>query len=87
MTLGAIGDTRLVTEPDPRSPFRRFPWAQLAFCLACLAMTAWTWMRYSYAWDVTPAELSSEDAAGWDGRYVFFNSDQVGWPNLYMVVV
>ena len=27
------------------SPFRRFPWAQLAFCLACLAMTAWTWMR------------------------------------------
>jgi len=24
---------------------------QLVFCLACLAMAAWTWMRYSYAWD------------------------------------
>ncbi|MHC4917672.1 MAG: oligogalacturonate lyase family protein [Planctomycetota bacterium] len=23
----------------------------------------------------------------WDGRYVFFNSDQMGWPNFYMVVV
>ena len=28
------------------SPFRRFPWVQLVFCLACLTMTAWTWMRY-----------------------------------------
>ncbi len=23
----------------------------------------------------------------WDGRFVFFNSDQAGWPNFYMVVV
>ena len=29
-----------------------FPWVQLAFCVACLAMTAWTWMRYSYCWDI-----------------------------------
>jgi len=40
-----------------RSPFRKFPWVQLAFCLACLTMTAWTWIRYSYAWDVTPDDL------------------------------
>ena len=32
------------TSPD-RSPFRRFPWVQLVFCIACLSMTAWTWMR------------------------------------------
>jgi oligogalacturonide lyase len=23
----------------------------------------------------------------WDGRYVFFNSDRLGWPNFYMVVI
>jgi len=46
------GDTRLVTEPDPTSPFRRFPWIQLVFCIACLTMTAWTWMRYSYVWEL-----------------------------------
>jgi oligogalacturonide lyase len=23
----------------------------------------------------------------WDGRYVFFNSDQLGWPNFYMVMI
>jgi len=33
-----------MSDPDA-SPFRRFPWAALVFCLACLAMTAWTWMR------------------------------------------
>ena len=42
-----------------RSPFRRFPWAQLAFCVACLAMTTYTWMRYSYAWELTPEGLGS----------------------------
>jgi len=26
-----------------------FPLTQLAFCIACLTMTAWTWMRHSYA--------------------------------------
>ena len=45
---------------DDASPFRRrarqgltesgadtpgFPWVQLVFCVACLAMTAWTWME------------------------------------------
>ena len=50
-------DSGLVTEPEPTPVFRRFPWTQLVFCLACLSMTAWTWMRYSYAWDVTPPDL------------------------------
>ncbi|MHC4248684.1 MAG: hypothetical protein ACYS9X_06100 [Planctomycetota bacterium] len=25
---------------------------QLVFCLACLTMTAWTWMRHSYCWPI-----------------------------------
>ncbi len=52
-----LGDTGLVTSAAPTPVFRRFPWTQLVFCIACLSMTAWTWMRYSYAWDRTPAQL------------------------------
>jgi hypothetical protein len=52
-----LSDTGLVTEPAPTPVFRRFPYVQLVFCLACLTMTAWTWMRYSYAWDVTAQQL------------------------------
>jgi len=59
--------------PSP-SPFRHFPCVQLAFCLACLTMTAWTWMRHSYAWDVTPQDLLDSNpplaAGGWEGFYV-----------------
>jgi len=40
----AAGEEGGVTDTD-LLPFRRFPWVQLVFCLACLAMTAWTWMR------------------------------------------
>jgi len=39
--------------------FRRFPWAALAFCLACLSMTAWTWMRFSYAWRLSVEDVFS----------------------------
>jgi len=46
------------TDDTSPSPFRRFPYVQLAFCAACLAMTAWTWMRYSYAWDVTTEDIA-----------------------------
>ena len=46
-----------MTNAEPTPVFRRFPSVQLVFCLACLGMTVWTWMRYSYAWDVTPDEL------------------------------
>jgi hypothetical protein len=52
-----------VSDTD-RGPFRRFPWIQLAFCIACLAMTGWTWMQYSYAWKVTPTDLQLRDTSG-----------------------
>jgi hypothetical protein len=61
-----------ITEPTPA--FRRFPWIQLVFCLACLTMTAWTWMRYSYAWEVTPRTMLESGTTPlegpWAGRYV-----------------
>jgi len=62
--------------PDP-SPFRRFPWLQLAFCVACLGMTAWMWMRYSYAWEVTPASICGQQDRIADGR----------WPDMAFVRV
>ena len=40
-----------MTGQEPTPAFRRFPWVQLVFCLTCLATAAWTWMRYSYAWE------------------------------------
>ena len=58
-----------MSDPAP-SPFRRFPWLQLAFCIACLAMTAWTWMRYSYAWEVTPEDFWKKDLVEINGRLV-----------------
>jgi hypothetical protein len=58
-----------MTESAPADPhpFHRFPWVQLAFCLACLAMAAWTWMRCSYAWDVTPEDITEMvfDGTSW----------------------
>ncbi len=48
-----------MTEPAPTPAFRRFPWVQLVFCLACLTMTAWTWMRYSYCWTLTPEWITA----------------------------
>jgi hypothetical protein len=63
-----------VTESDATPAFRRFPWIQLVFCIACLSMTGWTWMRYSYAWELTSADLRVEDvdaeAHRLVGRYV-----------------
>ncbi|MHC4249627.1 MAG: hypothetical protein ACYS9X_10920 [Planctomycetota bacterium] len=55
-----------MTEPEATSRRYRFPWAQLVFCLACLGMAAWTWMRYSYAWPTGVREagtVTSLDAA------------------------
>jgi hypothetical protein len=40
--------------------FRRFPWIQVVFCVACLAMTAWTWMTHSYAWPTTPEDATAD---------------------------
>ncbi|MHC4248687.1 MAG: hypothetical protein ACYS9X_06115 [Planctomycetota bacterium] len=68
------------------SPFRRFPWVQLVFCLACLSMAGWTWMRYSYAWDVTPRDSWISEPSSWfppgewllDGRGLSPNPTLVG---------
>jgi len=70
LTPETLGDTRLVTKPAPTSPFRRFPWIQLVFCLACLTMTAWTWMRYSYCWDISLQALHLQLGQNNMGRLV-----------------
>ncbi|MHC5053108.1 MAG: hypothetical protein ACYTKD_00145 [Planctomycetota bacterium] len=44
---------------DARRPGARFPLAAALFCAACVGMAAWLWMRYSYCWDVTPAQLNA----------------------------
>ena len=56
-----------MTDVD-RSPFRRFPWIQLVFCLACLSMTAWTWMRCRgavapYRWLLPMHEVTQQELA------------------------
>jgi len=48
-----------MTDGPARPP--RFPFVAAILCAACLGAVAWTWMRYSYAWGMTPAQL----AGGW----------------------
>ncbi len=55
-------------QPTFRRP--RFPWAQFVFCLACLGMAAYTWMRYSYCWQHTPADLGFTQSETMEGAYV-----------------
>ena len=61
-----------MTEGPARPP--RFPYVGALLCAACLGAAAWTWMRCSYAWDVTPRTLidacdTGEDGS-WKGAYV-----------------
>jgi hypothetical protein len=56
-----LGVTRLETEPAPTPVSCRFPWIQLVFCIACFSMTAWTWMRFSYALPFPPPTLGSTE--------------------------
>ncbi len=58
-----------MTEPEPTPVFRRFPYVQLGFCLACLSMAGWTWMRYSYAWDMVPSHLTEAEDRMEQGRW------------------
>ena len=57
LTPEPLGNTGLVTNTESTSPFRCFPWIQLVFCIACLTMTGYAWMRYSYCWQFMPREL------------------------------
>jgi len=62
-----------MTDASP-SPFRRFPWVQLVFCVACLTMTAWTWMQFSYCWESPLSSLARKaDSGSITGRYVQVN--------------
>ena len=45
----------------------RFPWVVALLCAASLGAAAWTWMRYSYAWEVTPTDAYER---GMKGRFV-----------------
>jgi hypothetical protein len=53
-----------------RSPFRRFPYIQLVFCIAYLSMTTWTWMRFSYAWEEKPGSFAEADYSSLQGNYL-----------------
>jgi len=75
------------TNADPTPAFRRFPWIQLVFCIACLSMAGWTWMMYSYAWKVTPKRLLKRapqlKEGGWPcGSYVQVQGFLCKWERL-----
>jgi len=44
-------------EPARKPP--RFPFIAALLCAACLGAAAWTWMRYSWAWNYAGAELAA----------------------------
>ena len=52
----------------------RFPYVAALLCTACLGAAAWTWMRFSYAWEVTPRTLidafDSGEGGSWKRAYV-----------------
>jgi len=52
-----------LASPDPKL-HARFPFVAAILCAACLSAAAWTWMRYSYAWDVPLSELSEDSHTG-----------------------
>lgn len=60
---------------DTSRPGVRFPWAPALLAVASVAIAAWLWMRYSYAWEVTPGVLTQE--AG------FFSSRRQSWDRAY----
>ncbi len=53
---------------DPAKP-PRFPYVGALLCAACLGVAVWTWMRYSYSWDVTGEYLYGNAAAIRVGRW------------------
>jgi hypothetical protein len=52
-------------EMPPAKTGPRFPWVAALLCAASLGAAGWTWMRYSYAWDVTPKNLREEGMLPW----------------------
>ena len=56
-------------EVDDTSPGRRVPYAAAALACASVGLAVWLWMRFSYAWDVTPKSLQAfvQDECDWCG--------------------
>ena len=46
-----------------------FPYVAVLLCAACLTAAAWAWMRYSYAWEFSPSQLSEEGNKGLGTRW------------------
>ena len=42
----------------------RFPYVAALLCAACVGAAAWTWMRYSYAWEMRPTDLRVREQTG-----------------------
>jgi hypothetical protein len=56
--------------PDETAKPPRFPYVAAALCVACLGAAGWTWMRYSYAWEMRPTDLLvREQTADSDGPF------------------
>ncbi len=53
---------------DPAKP-PRFPYIAALLCTACLGAAVWTWMRYSYAWEVTPDQAVQSGSMIKAGRW------------------
>ena len=74
------------TEDNPsRAP--RFPYVGALLCAACVCAAAWTWMRFSYCWHVTPTELvrayyGRRDHPSASGIYVRITALHDGWVEL-----
>ena len=43
---------------NPAKP-PRFPYVAALLCAACAGAAAWTWMRYSYCWTLTPEWIAT----------------------------
>ena len=65
------------TPAEPGRKPQRFPYVAALLCAGCLGAAVWTWMRYSYAWDVTPSGLGSLAAESGPGRWP---QDHGKWP-------
>jgi len=57
------------TGTNPAKP-PRFPIAGALLCAACVGAAVWTWMRYSYAWDVSGGALWDVDWSRCGPSYV-----------------
>ena len=47
--------------PDDPAKLPRFPYIAALLCAACLGAAAWTWMRYSYCWPLSFADVNERE--------------------------